>query len=146
MAARNTIKGSIKTKGIPESICFKNFADLLQNLGNYLTIEIPIDDITNVIISNQQPSDVDRDKLWVRRTNSGKIAGALVFSGGQWVQLFPAPQQVFILLGNSTTPPDGYVYMPQSLSGLSSLQYSALYGSMVLNNANGIYPAIFVGV
>lgn len=146
MATRNVIKGALKSTGIPDSACFKNFADLLRNLPNYLTVEIPAEDISNVIISNQQPTDTDRNKLWVRRSNSGKFLGIFLYSGGSWIQAFPAPQQVFILLGNSATPPPGYAFMTIELSGLLEAQYLALYENMIVNSNNGIYPAIFIGI
>lgn len=137
---QTVIKGSIVVQGVPEAACFDSFAQLLNSLGQYLTVEIAASSISNVVISNQQPGALDRDKIWFRRANSGVFVGIYVFSGTQWVQVLPPPGQVIWMAGNSATPPAGYVLLPDDTVVFSHVQYAALFPDLTK-----CYPAKYVG-
>lgn len=101
------LSNAIKTQGLIDVACFKDVPDLLQALGNYLTVEIP-DTITNVVVSNVQPTDPSRNVIWFRQNAAGQFTGIFVYSGGSWVQLFPVVGQLTFIKGDSDAPPTGY--------------------------------------
>ncbi len=149
MATQQVIKGAIKVQGVPESACFTTFVELLNSLGTYLTVEIQNQVFSNVVISNQQPGQADRGKIWWRIANSGSFVGIYFFQNGDWVQIFPAPQEIFWLYGDSSNPPAGYKFLEASDNLIPLADYNQL---IALATPNGgvppfsTYPAIFVGI
>jgi hypothetical protein len=147
MATQSSIKGAVKVAGVPDSACFTTFADLLRSLGTYLTVEIPNQTFSNVVISNSQPGQADRDKIWWRLSNSGSFVGIYYYSGGVWVQIFPAPQQITWLFGDSSNPPPGYSFdLVQTV--FSAPDYAALIAMAIPVGGPTFvyYPALFTGV
>lgn len=154
MSNEASIKGAIKVSGIPQGACFTSFADLLNALGQFLTVEIPNQSFSNVVISTQQPGAADVGKLWVRRANNGNFVGFYLFQGGAWVQFYPVPQQLFWLYGtpgpypDSDTPPPGFKLLEASDNLLSLADYNALIATAIPAGSTppfSVYPAIFVG-
>ncbi len=82
------INASLVIKSIPELACFETFTDLLKALPQYLGVEVPAS-VSNVIVSNQQPSSSQTTSLWIRLSNSGSFLGIYVFSQGQWHNIYP---------------------------------------------------------
>lgn len=145
----NTITGSVKVVGLLEEGCSLSAQEFLLSLQELLAIEIPVQRITNVIISNQQPGDEDRNTLWVQRTNGGSVIGIRVYSAGKWVQVFPAPNQVYWLYGDSREPPAGYVVITAGSGQFTVAQYNDLITNAISDPTNTYfvyYPAVFVGV
>lgn len=134
------IKGSIVVQGVPEAACFDTFSELLNSLSKYLSVEIAQSSISNVVISNQQPGALDVNKIWFRLANSGSFIGIYKFSGTQWVQVLPAPGQVFWMAGNSASPPTGFALLPDDEVVFSHAQYATLFPDLTK-----CYPATFVG-
>lgn len=137
---QTVIKGAIKVQGVPDTACFDTFAQLLNSLGQFLTVEIAQSSLSNVIISNQQPGALDKDKVWFRLANSGSFLGIYIFNGTIWAQVLPAPGQVFWLAGNSTNPPPGYTLLPDDTAVFSNVQYALLFPDLTK-----CYPAVFSG-
>jgi len=103
----NKVRARLEVDGLPDNLNFttlKNFFELLQK---HVIVEIP-DAISNVVISNIQPLDNQRDALWFRRSNSGSFLGAYVYSQGKWQQFFPAPEAIYWMYGDSRDVPEGY--------------------------------------
>lgn len=151
MATQSVIKGVIKVQGVPDSACFEGdgFAALLKALGSYLTVEIPNQTFSNIVISVAQPGQADRDKIWWRLSSSGSFVGLFWYSNNVWSQVFPAPQQIFWLYGSSANPPAGFSF--DALQTAVTLpQYTALVNLATTLSAGGppfgIYPAIYVGL
>lgn len=148
MATQTVIKGVIKVNGVPTEACFETFADLLNALGTYLTVEIGNQSFSNIVISVAQPGQADRDKIWWRIANSGGFVGIYFFSNGEWVQIIPAPQQIFWLYGSSDDPPAGYSFdLVQTV--FSAPDYAQVLAMAVPNGGPApyrYYPAIFVGI
>jgi hypothetical protein len=145
----NTITGSIKVIGLLEEGCSLSAQEFLLSLQELLAVEIPVQRITNVIISNQQPGDEDRNSLWVQQSNSGTVIGVRVFAAGAWVQLFPAPDQIFWLKGDSRVPPAGYRTVTAGTGIFTVDQYNELIRNAIPDPTNTYYvyyPAVFVGV
>lgn len=148
MAIQQIIKGAIKVQGVPESACFKSFPQLLNALGTYLTVEIQNQEFSNVVISNQQPGQADRGKIWWRIANSGSFVGIYFFVNGEWAQIFPAPNEIFWLYGDSADPPEGFKFLEESDGILTGADYAQLIALAVPNG--GVppfkyFPAIYTG-
>lgn len=84
----NVVRGELVVENIPENACFTSFVELLKALPNYLGVEIP-DTITNVIVSNIQPSSSQTTSVWFRLSNAGSFLGIYVFSQGAWHNIYP---------------------------------------------------------
>lgn len=150
MATQSSIIGALKVIGNPEGECatYQSFSELLAAIAQSLGVEIPNQSFSNVIISNVQPGSVDRDKIWWRMSNSGTFVGVYVFSNSTWVQVLPAPQQVFWLYGDSANPPDGF-----SFDAVATVFSAPVYTALITNNAlpagagpYEYYPALYVGL
>lgn len=148
------IQGAVKVLDLPDISCFTNIQEWAQALANNLVVEIDNNALSGVVVSVSQPDASDVDKLWIRRSNSGTIIGGYVYSGGKWVQLFPAPNQIFWLgpssdYPNSATPPPGYQFIQSGDGTFTTDQYTRLISNAILdtNNVDYVYyPARFVGV
>lgn len=154
MAIQTIVKGAIKVQGVPASACFKNFAELLNALGTYLTVEIANQAFSNLVISNQQPGQADRDKVWWRLSNSGSFVGIYFFENGQWTQVYPAPGEIFWLgpspgHPDSSNPPTGWKLLELSDGLFSAADYNQIIALAVPNGGVPpfvMYPAIYVGI
>lgn len=148
MATQTVIKGVIKVNGVPTEACFDNFSQLLNSLGTYLTVEIGNESFSNIVISVAQPGQADRDKIWWRISNAGSFVGMFFFSNGEWIQVIPAPQQIFWLYGDSDDPPPGYSFaLVEPL--FTPADYAQLIALAVPNGGTPpfkYFPAIYVGV
>lgn len=119
------VEGALKIQGLTDLTCFTTFLDLLKALEQYVAVEIP-DTITNVIISNVQPTDPSRNVIWFRSNNAGSFTGIFVYSGGEWVQMFPTPLARFSILGDSNNPPPGYKVVTADEDGYDTAQVAFL--------------------
>lgn len=149
MVATSSIIGAVKVAGVPDSACFTTFAELLRALGDYLVVDIPNQTFSNVVISNAQPGQSDRDKIWWRLSNSGTFVGIYGYSGGSWVQVFPAPQQIFWLYGSSANPPAGFKFLDGTEGIFSAGDYAQILAMAVPHGGPApytYYPAIYVGI
>jgi hypothetical protein len=153
MAIQQIIKGAIKVQGVPESACFKSFPQLLNALGTYLTVEIQNQEFSNVVISNQQPGQADRGKIWWRIANSGSFVGIYFFVNGEWAQIFPVPGEIFWIgpspgHADSSDPPPGFKLLEASDGLFSPADYAQIIALAVPNGGVppfSYYPAIFTG-
>lgn len=149
MATKSVIKGAVTLVNLPDVTCFETYLEMLQSLVTYLGIEIPVDDISNVVISNQQPGIADINKLWVRRANSGQMLGIYVFTNGKWIALTPAANQVFWFYGDSRSTQPGYKLIESNSGIFTSAEYALLEQQYIRDPSNTYfvyYAAIFVGV
>lgn len=156
MAFTSVIKGAIKLSGVPDSACFigKGFVELLRDLQNYMIVEIPNQTFSNIVISNQQPGQSDRDKIWWRLSNTGSFIGIYFYNAGVWSQIFPAPNQIFWLHSSaeypdSSSPPPGYAFVSSGgMVNMTGPQYAELIAKAIPTGGPApynYYPAIYVG-
>lgn len=148
MAIESVINGAVVVKNVPDGACFTTFADLLRSLGNYLSVVIPNQDFSNLVVSVQQPGVADQNKIWWQISGSGSFVGVKVFSGGVWVQVLPAPNQIFWLYGDSDNPPPGF-----SFAAVNTLFSAPHYAELIaLAVPNGgvppfvYFPVVWVGL
>lgn len=118
------IRGAVKLDTFIEDKCFTSWKEFIAALPGMLTVEIPAS-ITNVNVGNQQPSDSERDNLWIRKDNAGSFLGIYLYASGSWKKIYPVPGEFNIIFGDSRTPPDGYT-LTDDLSSLTSSQKAVL--------------------
>lgn len=97
----------IRAFGLPQDFCFENVTQLISAISQYFKAVIP-NDITNVIVSQSQPTSTQRMNMWVRLSASGTFIGIYFFNGTTWVQVLPIPNGVFWMHGDSTDVPEGF--------------------------------------
>lgn len=103
----DVIRGAIKLDGFLEGKCFTSWSEFISELPNMLSVEIPTG-ITNVTVGNIQPSSSELDHLWIKTDGAGSFIGMFIYTTGSWRQIYPAPNQLFLMYGNSTNIPAGY--------------------------------------
>lgn len=120
----DVIRGVVKLDNFLDDTCFKSWKEFVLSLPQLLTVEIP-SSITNVTVGNVQPSDDERDNLWFRQDNSGSFLGLYLFAKNAWKQIYPVPQELTLISGDSRTPPDGFTFA-ENLTDLSVDQIAVL--------------------
>lgn len=140
--------GELVLKSLPELQCFTNFMDFLKALPSLYSVVVPAT-VTNVIVSNSQPTSSQTTSVWVRMSASNAFLGFYVFSGGKWIQVSPAPQEVIWMYGDSSAPPDGYKTTDDA-SGVEMSAAAATYLKTLWNAGDlagppyEIYTAILI--
>lgn len=137
---RTTVRGAVKIDNLPDRACFTSWKDFIESLPNYLTIEVPTS-ITNVIISSNPPGEDDRDKLWLRRDNSGRALGFYTYQNGGWrpfdTSIVEGVINIKWVVGNSNDIPDGYALVDANSVGIPTNVIQALMAQYVPNISGG---------
>lgn len=130
------VSGSLKTKGIPQDVCFESFAELLKSLEKYVTVEVPRS-ITNVTVGDTPPGEDRRDNLWVRFDKSGNYLGNWVFVKGNWQLAYTfAPNQIIWMTGDSRVIPQGFKLVDENNGSVPSDVAQVLQGQYVIATDN----------
>lgn len=107
----NVILGELILKNLPDGFCFTDAKDFVAQLPNLLGVEIP-GTVTNVVVSNVEPTSSQTTALWVRLSNSGSFLGLYVFASAQWHQVYPIQDshvnQIFWLTSDDASVPEGF--------------------------------------
>lgn len=145
----NIVRGNLVVQNLPELFCFQDARQLIEQLPLLLGVEIP-DFITNVIVSNTQPTDSQTAALWIRLANSGGFLGIYVFSQGRWRPILPVNDgntlQVYWLTSSDGVVPDGFTRIEAGTPGVSPTVIAALTPQYVsFGTAIVYYAAIFTG-
>ena len=145
------IRGSVKVTSIPDSACFTTFADLLRALGTYLSVEIPDQTFSNIIISAEQPGAADVNKIWWQLGSSGTFLALRTWDPNTqtWVSLFPSTKQIFWFAGDSDNPPAGFKLLEAADNYMPAPDYANLIANQALPAGStppfSYFPCIFVG-
>lgn len=123
-SSNNLINGAIKVLTLPDLECYEDLKVFLLDLPNILGVQVP-ETITNVVVSNIQPTSDHRDSIWYRFSNGGTFMGVYMFSSGSWIQMMPAPGTIHWVHGISTSPPPGFI-LTDDWAGMSNLEKSFL--------------------
>ena len=139
--SNDVIRGAIKLDNFMEGLCFESFDAFIKALPSMLTVELPAG-ITNVTSSSQQPGDDERDHLWVRLDGSGSFLGLFVYAQGAWQQVYPPPNVLYLVYGDSRVIPTGYQLASDS-PNLTSAQITALKGSWLIGGTSPVWYSLF---
>lgn len=89
----DVVKGKLVLTGLPDLFCYKDVREMIASLPQLLGVEVSAS-VTNVIVSNVQPTSSNTTSLWVRISNSGGFMGFYVFSAGAWQSIYPIFDEV----------------------------------------------------
>lgn len=106
--SNDVIRGALKIDNFPEGCCFISFEEMIKSLPSWFTVEVP-SDVTNVVVGVTPPSEAQRDAVWFKTGSNGSLIGIFMYSTGQWRQVYPVPGQMTRIVGDSRTPPTGYI-------------------------------------
>lgn len=148
----DVIRGELVLIGLPDTKCFTSWQDFLASLPGFLSVQLPISNATNVVVSNVEPSSSQTTSVWFRLNNAGGFIGIYVFSAGAWQQIYPVnvdtpvvTNQIFWFFGDATHPPPGWtatnVYTgltPAVQTYLNTLWYTE-------GGIHDYYSAVFTG-
>lgn len=126
MSSERVTRAPIVTQGLPETLCFKSFKDFFAQLGKYAFVDIP-EDITNVVVSNIQPTSSQLQSVWFRLSNGGTFIGIYIYSQGQWNQIAPTPNGIMRMYGDSRNIPPGFSLIEVGTTGFTSAMVSFLH-------------------
>lgn len=99
--------GELVLTAVPELQCYKNFTEFLKALPSLFAVQVP-STVTNVIVSPSQPTSSQTSSVWIRTNGAAEFVGIYVFSGGEWIKVCPAPNQIIWMYGDSSQIPHGY--------------------------------------
>ena len=125
-------------KNIPDYACLTNMSEFLTLLQTYGQVEIN-GSVTNVVISNQQPAESDRNKLWLRVTNVNSFVGFYIYASGKWNKIFPVDGTVQWIVGDSRAVPAGYL-----LVDANNPNFTAGQRLQLCHNSSKMIVAIFM--
>lgn len=137
----DVILSAIKLLQLPDKKCFTNWADLLRQIPDMYGVEIPTG-ITNVTIGNSYPADADRDHLWIRTDNSGNFVGLFIYVTGAWRQIYPLPDQLFLVIGDSRSVQAGYT-LASNDPRVSALQLVNLQKIWTVGGTSPLWYSVF---
>lgn len=142
------VTGSIKFIDVPNDFCLTNIYDLIQFVQKHGMVEFNASEITNVVVSNEQP--VDTSVVWFQISPSGNFVGVYVYVQSQWVAVFPPPSQVIRMYGNSSDIPLGYELITNTTPGFTPGMVSHLQGQWYANPSDPteylIFDVVYTGV
>ena len=104
----DVVRGVLKLEGLLDEKCFTSWQEFVSAIPSLFAVELP-NNITNVTVGATQPSDSERDHLWVKKDGSGSFVGLFIYAQGDWQQVYPAPNQLFLMYGDSRAMPAGYI-------------------------------------
>jgi len=142
----DVVLANLRAIGLPEGYCFETVQQLIETITNNIKAVVP-KSITNVIVSNVQPTSSERNSIWFRQSNAGTFIGIFVFDGITWQQVFPAPGAITRINGNSATPPAGYAVLTSAIPGFTPADVTALQAQNLPVGAGPwrVYWAVFIG-
>ena len=142
----DVVLADLRSIGLPEGYCLTTVQELMSTIANNFKAVVP-KSITNVLVSNQQPTSTERDSIWFRQSNSGTFIGIYVFDGTTWQQVFPGPGAITRINGNSATPPAGYEVITNTKVGFNAADVTALQAENLPAGPapRRVYWATFVG-
>lgn len=127
------VVGELRVTELVDALCLENIPEFVKSLARVL-VPVFSQTITNVYVGPGEPPSTERGFVWFRTDNSGSFLYIAVYSGGQWLQVFPAPNQVTWMGGNGATSddvPPGYLLIdannPHFTSGLRNAIMSFYY-------------------
>jgi len=122
--------GSLKLLGKLDCNCFTSWQDFIKAIPSMFAVEIP-PDITNVTLSNNQPDADQQDHVWFKLNSAGNFVGIFLYITGSWRQVYPVPNQIFQVFGDSRVPPTGYILVDSSNPNFTAAEVAALQANWV---------------
>lgn len=137
------VYGELVAIGTPDTYCFESAQQYYESIAKNFKPAFSRT-ISNVVISNVQPTEEERQSLWIRLSNGGQYIGEYVFSGTSWKQISPVPQGIFRMYGDSRSVPEGYKLADASNGKLTAAQASFIVGTWRHHGADAWYDVFDV--
>lgn len=141
------ITGVIKAIDTPQDASLTTVQALIKDMEKYLAVEFDVEKITNVFVSSVQPDNTERDVIWFRINNAGNFIGIFVYIQSQWLQMFPPPNAITRVYGDSRDIAPGFVLVSTDLSGFNSAMVAKLQESWITEGDHKIlFDVVYVGL
>lgn len=141
--SNDVVLGALKLIGKIDCECFTNWADFVAKIPKFFAVEIP-SSITNVVVSTNMPDDDQHDYVWFKISYSGSLAGIFIYAMGDWQQVFPTPNAIIRMYGDSRNVPLGYALIDSSNPHFSAAQVTAIQAAWYPDPATSpLYYSIF---
>lgn len=137
----DVIQGALKLTGLVDAQCYKSFKEFVAAMPDLFSVEVP-NNISNVTVGNSQPSASERDHLWVRTDGSGSFVGLFTYAQGSWKQIYPVPQGIFRMYGDSRAVPEGY-RLASADPNISSAMLAELQKTWVTGGSSPTWYTMF---
>lgn len=134
----DVITGALKLLGKVDCECFTSWQDFIAQIPKMFGVVVPAS-ITNVVISDQQPDDDQREYLWIKRSTSGSVVGLFVYATGDWRQLFPTPKGIIRMFGDHRNIPAGYQLIDASNPNFTAAEVTHIQSSWMLSSDSSYY-------
>lgn len=146
MSVKETIRGALKLDELPDRACFSTWEEFLQWFVKSVLVEFP-PGASGVVVGNTQPTEDDRDKIWVRRDNSGGFLGLYVNVKGKWQPFYQFVKdpftQIIWAVGDSANVPEGFVLIEPGDAIIPSTVVNAIRAQFQPSTSGGfIYFAM----
>lgn len=139
MTITDYVVGRLRNLGLVDQQCFTTWEDFLQAVPSLFAVDVPRE-VTNVSIGAVQPSESEKDNLWVRVDSSGNFLGFYTFSYGAWRKAYQYTQNdVLWQWGRSDEIEDGFRLIDQN-TNLPPTVISSLMLQYIVDPINpGVY-------
>lgn len=137
----STVVGTLEVVGLLENLCINTPADLVRALPNLLVPTFP-SSITNVLFSVGQPTETQRDSVWVKQNTGGQVLGLFIYTGGKWVAILSIEQPIWV----PTVTADGAMTVTltnQDCEYNATVNYLKIDGSLEFTLGGTVSPTIF---
>lgn len=141
------ITGAIKFVDVPNDFCITNVTDLIKFIEKNGKIEFDASQVTNVVVSVDQPTDTT--VIWYKLSPSGNFIGIFVYIQSAWQQLFPVPNAVYRVYGNSTDLDPGFALITTSTPGFTAEMVTFLQTQWYQGPSDSFYSifdVVYVGL
>lgn len=122
MAANDfdTLEGKLEVVSRPATLCYGKPWDFVRSLIKILRVTFPVNRNNKFIVEGHEtPGTDDIDTLWARFDPSRNPIGWFAFVKGQWRRFYtPVPGELRWVVGDSNTPPSGWVAITSTGSGV----------------------------
>jgi hypothetical protein len=142
-----TITGAIKFVDVPNDFCISNITDLIKFIQKTGKIEFNASQVTNVSVSVDQPADTTT--IWFKLSPSGNFVGVFIYIQSAWRQMFPVPNGVYRMYGDSTDIPAGYALITNTTPGFTAAMVTHLQGQWLQDPTLSFYvifDVVYVGL
>lgn len=144
------ITGGVKFVDVPNDFCLTNITELVKFIQKHQKIEFDASEVTNVVVSVDPPVAVEgRDVVWFQLDTSGNFIGVFVYVQSQWLQMFPPPQEVVRMYGDSTDIPPGYTLITEDTPGFSTAMVNHLQSQWLEDPTSSffvIFDVVYTGL
>lgn len=131
---RTKVLAKLKSTHIPADLCWGKPREFVQKLTEILTAELSVSPNHDfVIIGHTNPSEDDKEKLWVRTDRSNRFLGFFMFQDGAWSRIHNyRADEVIWMVGDSTDIPPGFALIDDNTGDLTTNLRNAIVGKYIL--------------